>query len=256
MKIDHNDSGSFPLEVGLTSGYLAGGWRPAESNEGVRVYYTFGAVTALHWYRYYITYNIDNLTFDFDVYDLGTERIPMDLMPSSSPKASRSGLFRHSLAVRGGISGVMIRHTGQDTGALYGEEGYNDDKAFKIDNIKVAWQKPGTTGYVDCYRNDFTKSERRTIDGRPQMSHTYVQKEVSDSLDFTYRSEFVRASSDRTANGTPHLTPRYDSSTRDGKAQLIGIDGWRISGHKSYQNNLVVTTNNANQMLYLSLIHI
>ena len=84
------------------------------------------------------------------------------------------------------------------------------------------------------------------------MSHTYVQQEVSDSLDFTYRSDFVRVSSNHTANDTPHLTPRYDSTTRDGKAQLVGLDGWRISGNNSYKANPVVTTNNANQMLYCS----
>ena len=250
MKIDHADTSSFPLEVGLTSGLLAGGWRPAESNTGVRVYYTFGAVAALHWYRYYITYNIDNETFEFDVYDLGTERIPMNASPSGSPMVSRSGLFRHTIASRGGISGVMIRHTGQNTGALYGEEGYNDDKAYKIDNIKVAWQKPGTTGYVDCYRNDFTKSERRTIDGRPQMLHTYVQREVADHLDFTYRSDFVRVSTDHTTTAYPHLTPVYDTTNRKGKPQLVGLDGWRVSGHENYKAYPVVTTNNANQMLY------
>ena len=253
MKINNSDTGSFPLEVGLTSGSLAGGWRPAESNVGVRVYYTFGAVSALHWYRYYITYNIDNETFEFDVYDLGTERISMDAMPSGSPKASRLGCFRHSIASRGGISGVMIRHTGQNTGALYGEAGYDDDKAYKIDNIKVAWQKPGTTGYVDCYRNDFTKSERRTIDGSRQMSHTYVSQEVADHLDFTYRSDFVRSVANRTSNGsstaTPYLTSYYDSSRADA-TQLVGIDGWRTSGHKDYKGCPVVTTNNANQMLY------
>ena len=253
MKINNSDTGSFPLEVGLTSGSLAGGWRPAESNVGVRVYYTFGAVSALHWYRYYITYNIDNETFEFDVYDLGTERISMDAMPSGSPKASRLGCFRHSIASRGGISGVMIRHTGQNTGALYGEAGYDDDKAYKIDNIKVAWQKPGTVGYVDCYRNDFTKSERRTIDGSRQMSHTYVSQEVADHLDFTYRSDFVRSVANRTSNGsstaTPYLTSYYDSSRADA-TQLVGIDGWRTSGHKDYKGCPVVTTNNANQMLY------
>ena len=256
MRINHSDTGSFPLEVGLTSGYLAGGWRPAESNESVRVYYTFGAVTSLHWYRYYITYNIDNETFEFDVYDLGTDRIHMDAMPSGSKMVSRSGCFRHSIASRGGISGVMIRHTGQNTGALYGEEGYNDDKAYKIDNIKVAWQKPGTIGYVDCYRNDFTRSERRTIDGSRQMSHTYVSHEVADYLDFTYRSDFVRSVDNREGPGsaaaTPYLTPAYDSTNRDNAPQLVGLDGWRLSGHNNYKACPVVTTNNANQMLYCS----
>ena len=256
MKINNSDSSSFPLEVGLTSGNLAGGWRPAESNNGARVYYTFGAVSALHWYRYYITYDIDGETFNFDVYDLGTDRIHMDVMPSGSPKVSRSGLFRWSIASRGGISGVMIRHTGQDTGALYGEEGYDDDKAYKIDNIKVAWQKPGTVGYVDCYRNDFTKSERRTIDGSLQMSHTYVSHDVADYLDFTYRSDFVRSVSNRVGPGsstaTPYLTPVYDSTNRDNAPQLVGLDGWRLSGNNSYKACPVVTTNNANQMLYCS----
>ena len=84
------------------------------------------------------------------------------------------------------------------------------------------------------------------------MSHTYVPQMVADHLDFTYRSDFVRAVTNRTANDTPHLTPRYDATTRDGKAQLVGLDGWRISGNNSYKANPVVTTNNANQMLYCS----
>lgn len=253
VKVNNGDNVYFPCELGITSGNLAGAWRESGAAEGARSYFTLPAVTSLHWYRYYITYDLESETFEFDVYDLGLDRISMDEKPATPSMVSKSGCFRYSLAKAGGISGIFIHLNGQGTDGFYGEETYDDGKAFKVDNIKVAWQKPGTENYVECYRNDFAKSERRTIDGSSQLSHEYIQETVADTLSFKYRSDFVRSVTDSTKNGTPHLTPIYDDSDKLSKPQLVGVDGWRLAGDRDFRSCYpVVTTNKANQMLYCS----
>jgi len=185
------------------------------------------------------------------VYDLGADRLGMDEAPTGEPVASQAGcLFRWTVGgERGGISGIMIRCNAIDTVGYYGETGYDDDLAYKYDNIKVSWKAPDATEYRECYRNDFTHSKRRTIDRRLGASHAYVQSAGESTATFVYDDALVRAADDRTKAGMPFLPAPYDAALA-GKPQRVGIDGWRMSGDVNYTNVLVVTTNDANRMLY------
>lgn len=285
MDLTKGSNGNFPIELGLSAGSLSGGWREAGMADGERVFKSSsgegcGGATTGHWYRYYITYRLapgDAARADFEAYDMGMDRLPMDTRPSGSPKWQHENLlFRRNLsATMGGISGIMIRFYHVDTKGYYGETGYDDDRAYKYDNIKVAWQAPGTTAFVECYRNDFTTSKRRTVDGSASVTYAYAQETLEQTTTFDYEYAtvtkslldgittdqnekkpnsndyyaFIRDASDHTGGSTPYLGSAY-LGTRANQPHPVGVDGWRIAGHASYQAQPVVTRVNGNLALY------
>lgn len=250
MRSDTGGISAFPIELGLAGSSLSGGWRENESDaDGSRVFKTFGSAQALHWYRYCVTLDLDRNVSSFEVYDLGTSRIGMDALPGGAPVVTRENCyFRRKIgSTYGGISGIMIRTSYRDTLGYYGESTYNDDLAYKYDNIKVAWKAPGAVAFTDCYRNDFSKSRRRTIDGRNGLSHTYSLADATASSTFTYVTNLVRVCTDYSINGKPFLSAPYQSGLAN-QPQHIGVDGWRVAGHSSYTYPMVVTTNNGNRV--------
>ena len=251
MKNDNAGWSNFPIEAGLSAGNLSAAWRKNGGGDGERDLYTLSSsAQALHWYRYVITCNLDTQTSDLEVYDLGLSRISMDTEPAGAAIASRIGLlFRRNLsAATGGINGIGIRFAYVDTTALYGEEGFNSDAAYMYDNIKVSWKAHGSATFKDCYRNDFSKSMRRTIDGSGELVHSYVQTEEDEASTFIYGSELVRASSLLTYKGTPHLPAVFGAA---GTVQNPGVDGWRFAGRSGFGGPVAVTTNGTNRIGFM-----
>ena len=259
MRSNTGGISAFPIELGLAGSYLSGGWRENENDDdGSRVFKTFGSAQALHWYRYCVTLDLDRNVSSFEVYDLGTSRIDMDALPGGAPVATwENCYFRRKIgSTYGGISGIMIRASYRDTLGYYGESTYNDDLAYKYDNIKVAWKAPGAVAFTDCYRNDFSKSRRRTIDGRNGLSHTYSLADATASSTFTYVTNLVRVCTDYSSNGKPFLSAPYQRELAN-QPQHVGIDGWRVAGNSSYTYPMVVTTNNGNRVftpVYLAML--
>ena len=249
MKNDNYSYTNMPIEVGLSSSTFSGGWRKDGDADGKRTFYSRSGATGGHWYRYYVTCDIDTSRSSFEVYDLGTERISMDAMPSGTPAWSGSNLLfvKELTAATGGISGIGIRFAYTDTTAYYGETGFDDKAAYKYDNIKVAWKAPTASSFAECYRNDFAKSMRRTIDGSGSTSHTYTLSEQSETSVFTYPAELIRKSNDGSYTGKPYL-PAASNGVVD-VVQKAGIDGWRHVGQTGgFVGVIALTTNGANRV--------
>ena len=250
MKNDNTHWDYYPIESGLSAGRWTAAWRKEGGSDGERqLNDLFSPAQALHWYRCVITCNLDTKTSDVEVYDLGLSRISMDAAPPGAAKARQTGLlFRKDLDdTTGGINGIGMRFAYTDTNGYYGEEGFNADAAYMYDNIKVSWKAPGATAFEECYRNDFSKSMRRTIDGSSELVHNYVQTEADETSTFTYGSELVRASN--VFNNTKPYLPSAPEGLSAGDAlQKPGVDGWRIGGRKNMTGPIVVTTNGSNRV--------
>ena len=249
MENDHSTHAQIPLELGLSSTTFSGGWRNDGDVDGKRTFHSYSARRpgGGNWYRYYVTCDLDTFRSSFEVYELGASRISMDAMPSGTPVWSGSNLlFVNELTpATGGISGIGMRIAYADTEAYYGDEGFNESRAYMYDNIKVAWKAPSAQSFVECYRNDFAKSMRRTSDGSDSTSHAYTLSEQTESSTFTYPAELVRASDIGNRTGKPYLPAAFgDADT----VQRPGIDGWRFCGESGYTGPIVLTTNGANRV--------
>ena len=251
MKNDNYSYAQIPIELGLSSTTFSGAWRKNGDADATRTFYSRSGAIGGHWYRYYVTCDLDTSLSSFECYDLGVTRTPMDGMPSSTPVWSGSNLLfvKELDATTGGFSGIGIRLAYNDTKAYYGEAGFDDDAAYKYDNIKVAWKAPSAQYFEECYRNDFAKSMRRTIDGSDSTSHAYALSEQSETSVFTYPDELIRKSDVGTQKGTPYLPAVMGTITGDGVVQKPGIDGWRHVGQKGgFNGAIALTTNGANRV--------
>ena len=249
MKCDVTDRDGYVIEAGLNGLRLSAAWM---GGDGKRKLNTLAVATELHWYRYYVTCDLDAQTSSITAYDLGLSRIPMDTVPNGSPHVPlQTGcpFYKTLDADTGGISGIGMRFAYVNTCGVYGDAGFDPDKAYMYDNIKVAWKAPGATSFTECYRNDFSKSMRRTIDGSGELVHSYAQTENSETSTFAYGSDLVRASSVLTQTGKPYLPAAFETADTP---QKPGIDGWRFSGRVSMTGALAVTTNGANRVGFLS----
>ena len=247
MQNDNTGATMYPIELGLSGDSMSGGWRKEGDADGTRTFFTLGAVSPGHWYRFYVTCDLDRMVSDFEAYDLGTSRIAMDAAPGGAPFATRSGLlFRKELdASTGGISGIGIRFAYVDTEGYYGADGFNAGRAYMYDNIKVAWKAPASSSFTECYRNDFSSSRRRTIDGSDAAGYTYALEDRDETAVFTYTDELVRDWGIGTIGDVPHLTSTFGTAAT---VQKPGVDGWRFSGTPGYTGPIVLTTNGANRV--------
>ena len=245
----------FPFELGLSSDGFSGGWRKAGDDDNKRTFNYFSRTasrypTGLGWYRYCVTCDLDASTFAFDLYELGSAPIPMDQVPYAAPVVSMANLqFVKTLdANMGGVAAVGIRTACCDTLGYYGEASCNNDYCYRYDNIKVSWKAPSSGNFVDCYRNDFSASRRRTIDGSATTEFTYptVADNAPADQTFTYATSMVRASTDFSATGKPGLTAYWDTTL---PVQRAGIDGWRIGQAGSgYKGVFALTTEGSNRV--------
>ena len=237
----------FPIELGCDAGRLSGAWRNDGDEDGKRTWKNLTNVAGLHWFRCYMTCDLDTKLAAFEVYDLGTSRIDMDSSPSGEPISAMSDLLfcKNPDDTTGGVSGYAITVACCDTQGRYGEEGFNEDYAYKYDNIKASWKAPSASDYIDFYRNDFSRSKRRTVDGNATTDHVYETADATESSTFTYRDELVRDFAVGTQTGTPYLPAVFgDGNT----VQNVGVDGWRFGGASSYSGSIALTTNGSNRV--------
>ena len=251
MKNNNASYNQIPLELGLSSATFSGGWRNDGDADGTRTFksYSIRRPVGGNWYRYYVTCDLDTSRSSFEVYELGASRISMDAMPSGTSMWSTNNLLfvKELTTATGGICGIGIRFAYTDTTAYYGETGFNDDVAYMYDNIKVAWKAPSAQSFAECYRNDFAKSMRRTIDESGSTSHTYTLSEQTETSTFTYPSELVRKSNVGSSTGKPYL-PAASNGVVD-VVQKAGIDGWRFVGQTGgFTGVIALTTNGANRV--------
>ena len=253
MKNNNASYNQIPLELGLSSTSFSGGWRNDGDTDGTRTFKSYSTRRPVggNWYRYYVTCDLDTSRSSFEVYELGASRISMDAMPSGTSMWSTNNLLfvKELTASTGGICGIGIRFAYTDTTAYYGETGFNDDVAYMYDNIKVAWKAPSAQSFAECYRNDFAKSMRRTIDESGSTSHTYTLSEQTETSTFTYPAELVRKSNVGSQTGMPYLPAAMGTISGDGTVQKAGIDGWRFVGQKGgFNGAIALTTNGANRV--------
>ena len=253
MENSHSTHAQIPLELGLSSSTFSGGWRNDGDVDGKRTFKSYSTRRPVggNWYRYYVTSDLDTFRSSFEVYELGATRISMDTLPSGTPIWSGSNLlFVNELTpATGGISGIGMRFAYADTEAYYGADGFNESRAYMYDNIKVAWKAPSAQSFEECYRNDFAKSMRRTIDGSESTSYAYTLSEQTESSTFTYPDELLRASNVGTQTGKPYLPSAMGTISGDGTVQKAGIDGWRFVGQKGgFNGAIALTTNGANRV--------
>ncbi|MBR2839265.1 MAG: hypothetical protein IKE55_10805 [Kiritimatiellae bacterium] len=252
MKNDNASYNQMPIELGASSTTLSGGWRKDGDADGKRTFnnYTARRPVGGNWYRYYVTCDLDTSRSSFEAYDLGTSRISMDAIPSGDSFWSGSNLLfvKELTAETGGISGIGIRLAYVNTEAYYGEARFDYDCAYMYDNIKVAWKAPGAASFSECYRNDFSKSMRRTIDGRGSTYHAYtLPAEDTETSTFTYPDELLRASNVGSQTGKPYLPAAFGSG--DNEVKPAGIDGWRFVGQTGgFKGAIALTTNGANRV--------
>ena len=251
---------NWPLQAGFRGSVLSGGRRDPAGPSGTRQYVDWGSYTGLHWYRFDILMRLDSSEFDIDIYDLGTGRIDIDATPGGAPvntADNRNNKFvRDMNADDGGLAGLGIVCGRYDTGAPYGEAGFNDDLTPKIDNIKASYKAPGASAFVDFYRNTFDKSMRRTVDGSATLSRTYALAEAVETNTVTLLPEYVRASDNystsysQSTSGAPFLNAGWDSTLADASPQRAGVDGWRLGGNPSFGGPICVTSNGSNRVFF------
>jgi hypothetical protein len=136
---------NWPLQAGFRGSVLSGGRRDPAGPSGTRQYVDWGSYTGLHWYRFDILMRLGSSEFDLTIYDLGTGRIDIDATPGGAPLYSETNnkFVSDMNAGDGGLAGLGIVCGRYDTGAPYGEAGFNDDLTPKIDNIKASYKAPG-----------------------------------------------------------------------------------------------------------------
>lgn len=250
MRNDNTSYSQIPIELGLSSTTFSGGWRNDGDNDGKRTFYNYKGrnPTGGNWYRYYLTCDLDASRSSFEVYDLGADRTSMDAAATGEPIWSGSNLLfvKELTAATGGICGIGMRFAYTDTKAYYGATGFDGSAAYMYDNIKVSWKAPAASSFAECYRNDFAKSMRRTIDGSGSASHAYTLAEREETSTFTYPDELVRAANVGTQKGTPYLPRAFGTKNT---VQESGIDGWRFAGQSGgFDGAVALTTNGANRV--------
>ena len=250
----------WPLQAGFSAATLSGAWRDPDGVSGDRKFVTWGQYTRLNWYRFDILMRLDSSEFDLTIYDLGTGRIDIDATPGGAPFYSNmNNKFVSDMnADDGGLAGLGIVCSYYDTGAAYGETGFNDDLTPKFDNIRASYKAPEAGAFVDFYRNTFDKSMRRTVDGRATLSHTYALAEAVETNTVALLPEYVRASDNyatsgaTSSSGAPFLNAGWDSALASvpEEPQRAGVDGWRLAGYKDYQGPICVTSNGDNRVFF------
>jgi len=175
-----------------------------------------------YWFRYIVTYDLDNNTFGADLYRFSKAKghpsfdtEPSDTGPwqSISDKAARTSLS----AATGGIAGFAIAANGNFNGTAVSTA---ESKPF-VDNIRLSWKAPGATDFEVFYENDFTTRRYKTLCPPPPAATTcaYVQSVLAENVVDTFTGY------------TSGKTSEYKVAPQMGGdrtvAQPIGLDGWR-----------------------------
>lgn len=183
------------------------------------------------WARVIVEANLDANTYDAWMISLGTTAHPtMDTpSPSGTARTGRKFYKAYNAASDGPITGIIFHNVYGGTGALgkgdhyYLEENYDDDYAFKMDNIKMEWKAPGKTDYEAFYLNDFNTCQRRTLSPTPEATKSYAQTTGAKTDSFTYADAYVMPYGDYSEGTVKKQLVGSDGSGLN----TVGYDGWR-----------------------------
>ncbi len=180
-----------------------------------------------YWFRYIVTYNLDNNTFGADLYRFSKAKghpsfdtEPSDASPwqSVSDKAARTSLS----AATGGIAGFAIAANGNFNGTAVSTA---KSKPF-VDNVRLSWKAPGATDFEVFYENDFETRRYKTLCPPPPAATAGAYVQSTGTVTETDTFSHYETGTDN------QIVPNRTSLT---DANPIGIDGWRRLPH-TYSN--------------------
>ena len=174
-----------------------------------------------YWFRFIITYDLDNNTFSGETYRFSTGKghPSFDTTPSDSSAYktfSNATVMTPLTAETGGIAGIGFSGYGQFNGINAANAG---NKPF-ADNIRLSWKAPGASDFEVFYENDFTTRRYKTICA-PAVSTT---GSYAPSVALVDETDSFSGFTATTSTDSNRIVPGPQNNTN---AQPIGLDGWR-----------------------------
>ena len=203
-------------------------------------------IGAGHWVRVVTESDLDGgTTFTYKCYDLGTAAPTFDTTGTLIGELTHTFKRTYNPAAMGGIEGFAFRTFTPNTVALYGESGYNDDAAYKVDNLKMEWKASGAADFKTIYLNDFSTSRRRTLSPARSATCVYAAASADETDAYSYPASCVREYKDYTDGNDTSLVPKKAGSAVS--PQPLGVDGWRRCNTTTAQ--VFVTTNSGQRVV-------
>ena len=181
-----------------------------------------------YWYRFVVTYDLDNDTFSGETYrflqDKGHpsfDTAPSDATPrnSFSNKTAMTPLTDET----GGIAGLGI----DGYGNFEGTSAATATNKCYIDNIRISWKAPGASDFEVFYENDFVTRRYRTLSAPSTTTGTYAQSTTTASETDTYAYPTFSGNLN-----TRMLIPGAVNGTST--SQPVGLDGWKKLPYRNH----------------------
>ena len=206
-----------------------------------------------YWARVVVEADLDANTYDAWMISLGSTAHPT--MDTQSPSAGTARIGRkfytaYNPSVDGPITGIIFHNVYGGTGEgvvvsgtphydfYYLEDGYDDDYAFKMDNIKMEWKAPGKDAFEAFYLNDFNQCQRRTLTPAGTTEQSYAVQTGARTDTFTYDASYVMPYGNFVAaNVTKTIVPAAVNNTPN----PVGFDGWRRTCWETGAYNFITT---------------
>lgn len=225
-----------------------------------------GEIRPGHWYRLVAEMNIDESSYNFFVFDMGTvqptlatptpdvtqhfgEYFVSGEDPITHVVHGKKWMYRSVTAETGPICGLGFRMEGAGAYAIDSDNKLVINNAPQIDNVKVGWKRPGSDAFESCYENDFSVCRRRTISGSSASFDYTTALAKPESESYSYPSP-VAKDADNSVLVKPALCRANVDTT-----SIPGRDGWIVTACESTEkiktplNALVSSAENGGTVL-------
>lgn len=225
-----------------------------------------GEIRPGHWYRLVAEMNIDESSYNFFVFDMGTTQPTLSTPtpdvtqhfgeyfvsgedPITHVVHGTKWMYRSVTAETGPICGLGFRMEGAAAYAIDADNKLVINNAPQVDNVKVDWKRPGSDVFESCYENDFAVCRRRTISGSSTSFDYTAALAQPESESYSYPSAVAKGA-DNSALVKPALC-----RAKLGDTSIPGRDGWIVTACESTEaiktplNALVSSAENGGTVL-------
>ena len=207
-----------------------------------------GEIRPGHWYRLVAEMNIDESSYNFFVFDMGTAQPTLATLtpdvtqhfgeyfvsgedPITHVVHGKKWMYRSVTAETGPICGLGFRMEGAGAYAIDSDNKLVINNAPQVDNVKVEWKKPGSDAFESCYENDFAVCRRRTISGSSTSFDYTAALAQPESESYSYPSTVAKD-----AAKSVLLKPAL-CRAKLGDTSIPGRDGWIVTACNSTDAN-------------------
>jgi len=212
-----------------------------------------GEIKPGHWYRLVAELDLDESSYNFVAFDMGTEQPTLatptpDLSqhfgayfvsgedPLTHEMKSKKWMYRSVTAETGPVCGLGFRMEGAAAYAIDTDNKFVAANAPQIDNVKVEWKKPGTTDFASCYENDFAVCRRRTLSGSSTSFDYAATLAEPEAESFSYPTGVAK--DDNAVLVQPTLCRAKASDTA-----VPGRDGWIVTNFNTTDTGVTTPVN-------------